>query len=100
MSLVKSLNIVIIFLIGLVLYSLFFGVDNKLSFENLQNENQKILKENEMLTQENNTLESSTKSKQKNDAHAEKFAREELNLIYKDEQFLSFKEINPNEPKK
>ena len=57
MSLVKSLNIVIIFLIGLVLYSLFFGVDNKLSFENLQNENQKILKENEMLTQENNTLE-------------------------------------------
>jgi cell division protein FtsB len=100
MSLVKSLNIAIIFLIGIVLYSLFFGVDNKLSFENLQNENQKILKENEILTQENNTLELSIKSRQKNDAHAEKFAREELNLIYKDEQFLSFKEINPNEPKK
>ena len=37
-------------------------------------------------------------SKQKNDAHAEKFAREELNLIYQDEQFLKFKENKPNEP--
>jgi hypothetical protein len=43
-------------------------------------------------------LETDILSAQKNDTHAEKFAREELNLIYKDEDFLRFKEVKPNEP--
>jgi hypothetical protein len=30
--------------------------------------------------------------------HAEKFAREQLNLIYKDEDFLSFETKKPNAP--
>ena len=37
---------------------------------------------------------------QLSDAYAEKFAREELNLIFEDEQYLSFKDNNPDEPKK
>ena len=35
---------------------------------------------------------------QKSDAHAERFAREESNLIYEDEQYLNFKENDSNEP--
>ena len=49
---------------------------------------------------ENIFLETGIQSKQKNDAHAEKFAREELNLIYEDEHFLKFKENKPNEPQR
>ena len=50
------------------------------------------------LGEENNQLELEIQSKQKNDAHAEKFAREELNLIFENEDFLRFKETNSNEP--
>ena len=53
-----------------------------------------------MLSEENYILESDIQTRQKNDAYAEKFAREELNLIFEDEQYLSFKEVNSNEPKK
>jgi cell division protein FtsB len=53
---------------------------------------------NNTLAKENNLLEKGILSKQKNDAHAEKFAREELNLIYEDEDFLRFKEVKSNEP--
>ena len=42
---------------------------------------------------ENNFLESVIQSKQQNDLYAEKFAREELNLILKGEEFISFQEI-------
>ena len=45
-----------------------------------------------------NSIESDIKSMQKSDAHAERFAREELNLIYEDEQYLNFKENDSNEP--
>ena len=54
--------------------------------------------QNQVIAEENNQLESEIQSKQKNDAHAEKFAREELNLIYEDEDFLRFRERKPNEP--
>ena len=64
----------------------------------LQNENQELLEKNNALSNANDLLETNILSAQKNDAHAEKFAREELNLIYKDEDFLKFKEVEPNEP--
>ena len=47
---------------------------------------------------ENNFLESAIKSKQQNDLYAEKFAREELNLILQGEEFISFQETNADEP--
>ena len=55
--------------------------------------------QNQIIADENNQLELEIQSKQKNDAHAEKFAREELNLIFEDEDFLRFKETKSNEPK-
>jgi len=100
MSLVKLLNWFVFLLIIIALYNLFFGIDSKKSFSTLQLENQKLLERNQVLSQENNLLETGIQSRQKNDAHAEKFAREELNLIYEDEQYLSFEEINTDEPKR
>ena len=98
MSLVKFLNLFIILLIIAGSYNLFFGIDNKRNFSALQHENQQLLLKNQTLAEENNLLETGIQSKQKNDAHAEKFAREELNLIYEDEHYLRFKESKLNEP--
>ena len=98
MSLVKFLNFLVLILILAAFYNLFFGIDSKKNFLVLQNENQELLVKNNALSKENNLLETGILSKQKNDAHAEKFAREELNLIYEDEDFLRFKEVKSNEP--
>jgi len=100
MSLVKFLNLIALCLIVIALYNLFFGVDSRKSFLALQNENEQLLEKNNTLAKENDILESDILSKQKNDAYAEKFAREELNLKYKDEDFLLFKEVEPNESRK
>ena len=100
MSLVKFLNLITLCLIIIALYNLFFGVDSRKSFLALQNENEQLLEKNNTLAKENDILESDILSKQKNDAYAEKFAREELNLKYKDEDFLLFKEVEPNESRK
>ena len=98
MSLVKFLNFLVLILILAAFYNLFFGIDSKRNFLVFQNENQELLVKNNTLVKENNLLETGILSKQKNDAHAEKFAREELNLIYEDEDFLRFKEVKSNEP--
>ena len=100
MSLVKISNLVLFFLIIIALYNLLFGINSKKNFLSLQIENQELAESNSALSEENNILESDIQTRQKNDAYAEKFAREELNLIFEDEQYLSFKEINSNEPKK
>lgn len=98
MLLVKILNLLVFFIIISALYNLFFGIESKRNFLALQHENQELLLKNKALAKENNQLEIGIQSKQKNDAHAEKFAREELNLIYEDEHFLRFKENKPNDP--
>ena len=100
MSLVKILNLILCFLIIIALYNLYFGIDSKKSFSSLQSENQELSERNIALSEENYILESDIQSRQNSDAHAEKFAREELNLIFKDEQDLSLKEKKPDEPKK
>lgn len=100
MLLVKFLNLLVFSLIIAALYNLFFGIDSKRNFLALQNENQDLQLKNKTLVKENNLLETGIQSKQKNDAYAEKFAREELNLIYEDEDFLKFKESKPNEPQR
>ena len=100
MSLVRILNLILCFLIIVALYNLYFGIDNKKNFSSLQRENQELSERNIALSEENYILESDIQSRQNSDAHAEKFAREELNLIFEDEQYLSFKENNPDESKK
>lgn len=98
MSLIKVLTWLLIFLIAVTVYSLFFGADSKASFTALQYENKLLIDANDALEIENNFLESAIKSKQQNDLYAEKFAREELNLIMQGEEFISFQEINADEP--
>ena len=98
MSLVKLLNLILLLLIFIAIYNIFFGIDSKIKFSAVQHENQELLIQNKIISEENNQLELEIQSKQKNDAHAEKFAREELNLIFEDEDFLRFKETKSNEP--
>ena len=100
MSLVKILNLILCFLVIIALYNLYFGIDSKKNFLSLQSENQELSDRNSALSEENYILESDIQSRQNSDAYAEKFAREELNLIFEDEQYLSFKDNNPDEPKK
>ncbi len=80
-------------------YNLFFDAGSKASFAQLQNENQLLIKENMELSVENDLLELAIQNKQQNDLHAEKFAREELNLIFRGEEFISFQEIPSDAPK-
>ena len=98
MSLIKVLTWLLTFLIAVTVYSLFFGTDSKASFAALQYENKLLSDANDLLQTENNFLESAIKSKQQNDLYAEKFAREELNLIMQGEEFISFQETNADEP--
>ena len=83
----------------LLFIAFFFGPDSKASFAALQYENKLLSDANGALEIENNFLESAIKSKQQNDLYAEKFAREELNLILQGEEFISFQETDPDEPK-
>ena len=98
MFLIKILTWLLILLITVTSYGLFFGIDSKASFSDLQQENKLLSDVNNDLVIENNFLESSIQSKQQNDLYAEKFAREELNLILQGEEFLSFQETKTNEP--
>ena len=99
MSLVRFLSSLLALLIVVTSYNLFIGIDSKASFAQLQNENKLLIKENMELSEANNVLELSIQSKQQNDLHAEKFAREELNLILKGEDFISFQETPSDAPK-
>ena len=72
MSLVKLLNLLVLFLILVALYNLLFGIDSKRSFLALQNENQELLEKNNALSNANDLLEIDILSAQKNDTYAEK----------------------------
>ena len=98
MYLIRVLTWLLIFLIAVTTYGLFFGAHSKASFVTLQNENKLLSDANDSVETENNFLESAIKSKQQNDLYAEKFAREELNLIMQGEEFVSFQETNTDEP--
>ena len=97
MSLIKFLTWLLIFFITMTSYSLFFGIDSKTSLADLQQENKVLSDANNDLSIENNFLESAIQSKQQNDLYAEKFAREELNLILKGEEFISFQKIKTDD---
>ena len=97
MSLIKFLTWLLIFIIVVTSYGLFLGIDSKTSLSDLQQENKLLSDANNALLIENNFLESAIQSKQQNDLYAEKFAREELNLILKGEEFISFQEIKTDD---
>ena len=98
MFLVKILIGLFLTLVIITFYGLYFGGDSKQTYLALHAENQLLIEHNIELSEQNNLLELEIQSKQQNDMHAEKFAREQLNLIYKDEDFLSFETKKPNAP--
>jgi len=98
MSLVKTLIGFFFILVVAAFYGLHLGSNSKQSYMQLHAENELLVESNIILSEQNNILEESIQSKQQNDIHAEKFAREELNLIYKNEDFLSFEEKKIHEP--
>lgn len=74
--------------------SIFFG-DYSYSKKNElveENSNQKDININ--LIKHNKILEFEIKNAQNSNDHVENFAREKLNLTYKEEEFISFKEEN------
>ena len=74
--------------------SIFFG-DYSYSKKNElveENSNQKDININ--LIKHNEILEFEIKNAQNSNDHVENFAREKLNLTYKEEEFISFKEEN------
>ena len=99
MSLVKILIGFFFILVVTALYGLYLGDNSKKSYMQLHAENELLVEHNTILSKQNDLLEESIQSKQQNDIHAEKFAREELNLIYKHEDFLSFDEKKIHGPK-
>ncbi len=81
----------LILIIFLLSYSIFFS-DYSYSKRNelmQENSNQKDINTN--LEKHNEILEFEIKNAQSSDDHVENFAREELNLTYPEEDFISFK---------
>lgn len=76
----------------MLLNSIFFG---KYSYQKkalILKENNLQLEQNNELIKQNDILEFEIENAQKSNEHVENFAREKLNLVYPDEEFISFKD--------
>jgi cell division protein FtsB len=82
----------LLLLIIVLLNSIFFG---KYSYQKkalILKENNLQLEQNNELIKQNDILEFEIENAQKSNEHVENFAREKLNLVYPDEEFISFKD--------
>ncbi|MDB4661517.1 cell division protein FtsL [Gammaproteobacteria bacterium] len=82
----------LLLLIIMLLNSIFFG---KYSYQKkalILKENNLQLEQNNELIKQNDILEFEIENAQKSNEHVENFAREKLNLVYPDEEFISFKD--------
>jgi cell division protein FtsB len=82
----------LLLLIIVLLNSIFFG---KYSYQKkalILKENNLQLEQNNELIKQNDILEFEIGNAQKSNEHVENFAREKLNLVYPDEEFISFKD--------
>ncbi len=82
-----------------LLNSIFFGENNYSKRNSLVKESNEHIKTNNNLKKENEILEFEIKNAQDSNDHVENFARENLNLTYPDEEFISFKEEDQDERK-
>ena len=83
---------ILLFLTLILLISIFSG-DNSYSKKALLIQENKIQEiENNNLKNTNDILEFEIENAQKSKEHVENFARERLNLIYPNEEFISFQE--------
>ena len=93
--LLASLLLITFFL----LKSIFFGENNYSKRNSLVEESNEHIRTNNNLKKENEILEFEIKNAQDSNDHVENFARENLNLTYPEEEFISFKEEDQDEQK-
>ena len=82
-----------------LLKSIFFGENNYSKRNLLVEESNEHIRTNDNLKKENEILEFEIKNAQDSNDHVENFARENLNLTYPEEEFISFKEEDQDEQK-
>jgi len=82
-----------------LLKSIFFGENNYSKRNSLVEESNERIRTNDNLKKENEILEFEIKNAQDSNDHVENFARENLNLTYPEEEFISFKEEDQDEQK-
>ena len=82
-----------------LLKSIFFGENNYSKRNSLVEESNEHIRTNNNLKKENEILEFEIKNAQNSNDHVENFARENLNLTYPEEEFISFKEEDQDEQK-
>ena len=82
-----------------LLKSIFFGENNYSKRNLLVEESNEHIRTNDNLKKENEILEFEIKNAQDSNEHVENFARENLNLTYPEEEFISFKEEDQDEQK-
>ncbi len=82
-----------------LLKSIFFGENNYSKRNSLVEESNEHIRTNDNLKKENEILEFEIKNAQDSNDHVENFARENLNLTYPEEEFISFKEEDRDEQK-
>ena len=88
--LLAVLSFIVIFLSK----GIFFGENSYNKRAELIEDNKIQQIKNEELKKQNEILEFEIKNAQNSNDHVENFAREKLNLTYKEEEFISFKEEN------
>jgi len=93
--LLAALLLIIFFL----LKSIFFGENNYSKRNSLVEESNEHIRTNDNLKKENEILEFEIRNAQDSNDHVENFARENLNLTYPEEEFISFKEEDQDEQK-
>jgi len=82
-----------------LLKSIFFGENNYSKRNSLVEESNEHIRTNDNLKKENEILEFEIKNAQDSNDHVENFARENLNLTFPEEEFISFKEEVQDEQK-
>ena len=87
----------LILIILLLLRSIFFGENNYSNRNILLEESNELIKINDNLRKENEILEFEIKNAQDSNDHVENFARENLNLTFPEEEFISFKDEEKDE---
>jgi cell division protein FtsB len=92
-----SIFVILILIILLLLRSIFFGENNYSNRNILLEESNELIKINDNLRKENEILEFEIKNAQDSTDHVENFARENLNLTFPEEEFISFKEEEKDE---
>ena len=83
---------ILLFLTLILLISIFSGDNSYSKKASLIKENKIQEIENNTLKNTNDILEFEIENAQKSKEHVENFARERLNLIYPNEEFISFQE--------